>query len=119
MSLVTIGLLFVKASGDRTTMTAMLLGSDGVSLTDHVLMIAVDELRTANWMRSKDGSRNRNRPKPLSPLAQGKDKKHGTATPAPQAIAMLSQYGPAPRPVPADAVDAEAETVDSSPGDES
>lgn len=113
--MVTIGLLFVKAAGDRSTVTAMLLGSDGTSVTDHMLMIIVDELRTANWMRSKDGAKNRNRPKPVSPLAKGRDKKLGTATPAPQAVAMLARYGPAPRPVPVGAPDEESGTVDSDP----
>jgi hypothetical protein len=54
---------------DPSTETARHFGADGYTLTEHLLFLVVDELRIANWLQSKDGQRNRNRPEPLSPLA--------------------------------------------------
>lgn len=54
---------------DPTSQVARHLGSDGYSLTEHLLFLIIDELRLANWLQSSDGQRNRNRPEPISPLA--------------------------------------------------
>jgi hypothetical protein len=54
---------------DPTSQTAREAGGDGHSLTEHLLFLIVDELRLANWLSSKDGQDNRNRPDPISPLA--------------------------------------------------
>jgi hypothetical protein len=45
------------------------LSGDDWSLDQHLLAIVADAGRLANWQRSKDGQRNRRRPKPISPLA--------------------------------------------------
>lgn len=48
-------------------------------------------------MRSKDGAKGRNRPQPLSPLAQARAKGIRTGRtdlPPEQVIAMLARYGP-------------------------
>lgn len=62
---------------DPTTLTAKAFGADGYSLEQHLLFLLVDELRIANWQRSKDGSRGTNRPKRISPLAQPKGTVYG------------------------------------------
>jgi hypothetical protein len=87
---------------DRSSATAMLAGSDGISITDHVLMLITDELRTANWMRSKDGAKNRNRPKPLSPLnKRGREVRYGHTDADPEtAMRMLAKFGPRPPDAP-------------------
>lgn len=36
----------------------------------------MDSLRIANWQRSKDGMKGRNKPKPISPLAKSPKSKH-------------------------------------------
>lgn len=54
---------------DPTSQTAREAGGDGYSLTEHLLFMIVDELRLANWLNSKDGQSNTNRPEPISPLA--------------------------------------------------
>lgn len=46
------------------------MAEDQWTLTDHLLALVHDQLAVANWQRSKDGSKGRNRPKPLSPLAK-------------------------------------------------
>lgn len=57
-------------AADPTSLLAREFGSDGWSRTDHLLALVVDDLRLANWQRSRDGARNRNRPKPISPITQ-------------------------------------------------
>ncbi len=58
-------------------------------------MLIVDELRVANWQRTKDGSKNRNRPDRISPLAEDKAPTiGGTDIPQDQVIAWLKAIGP-------------------------
>lgn len=54
----------------------------------------MDELRLANWQRTKDGAKNRNRPKPVSPLARRGRRIGRTTRPAGEVAAMLRRYGP-------------------------
>jgi hypothetical protein len=80
---------------DPTTLTAQAHGADGWSRLEHLLALAVDELRTANWMRSKDGAHNRNRPKPISPMSKRGGKRYGkTDRPPHEVMALLERYGP-------------------------
>jgi len=73
-------------------LTAQAAGADGWSRTDHLLAMAVDALRIANWQRGKKGQK---RPKPISPLARGKGKRIGRTdrTPA-EVAALLARIGP-------------------------
>ena len=78
-------------------MTAQVSGSDGHTREQHLLFLAVDELRTANWQRTKDGQKNRNRPKPLSPLAKKPGKRTGRTTRDPaDVMRLLKKVGAAP-----------------------
>lgn len=80
---------------DPTTLVAQEHGADGWSRTEHLLALVVDELRTANWMRSKDGAKNRNRPKPVSPLKERGTQTYGkTDRPPHEVMALLARYGP-------------------------
>lgn len=59
-------------------------------------MLVLDELRVANWQRSKSGAKNRNRPKRISPLAKTNDQKiGGTDIPQDEVRAWLKAIGPA------------------------
>jgi hypothetical protein len=59
-----------------------------------LLALAVDELRVANWQRSKDGHHGRNRPKPISPMAQ-RGRRWGRTDRSPvEVAAVLARYGP-------------------------
>ena len=62
-------------------------------------MLILDEIRTANWMQSKDGAKNRNRPKPVSPLVRDDRSKKvgGTDLPQEQVREWLKRIGPAER----------------------
>lgn len=72
------------------------IGGDEWTLTDHLLALVHDQLATANWQRSKDGSKGRNRPKPLSPLAQKSGTRVGKTDRDPDEVkAVLARYGPA------------------------
>ena len=43
-----------------------------------MLALIIDELRIANWQRTKDGAKGHNRPKPFSPLVKkAGQKKYG------------------------------------------
>ncbi|MDH2392311.1 DUF5361 domain-containing protein [Streptomyces sp. HNM0663] len=78
-------------------MTAQVFGGDGHTREQHLLYLAVDELRQANWQRSKDGTKGRNRPKPLSPLARRPGKRTGRTDLQPaQVQQLLAGLGPAP-----------------------
>jgi hypothetical protein len=78
------------------SVTAQTSGGDGIDRTDHLLYLAVDELRASNWMRSKDGSKNRNRPKPLSPLAKKPGLRTGRTDKSPaEVMAVLAKIGSA------------------------
>lgn len=78
-------------------MTAQLLGGDGRTVADHLAFLHLDELRVANWQRSKDGQKNRNKPKPVSPLAQKPGIRTGRTDRTPGEVQrLLARYGPAP-----------------------
>ena len=71
---------------DPGSLTAQAAGGDGWTRTEHLLAFVVDELRTANWQRSKDGSKNRNRPKPISPLRTASGKRIGKTDRSPAEV---------------------------------
>ncbi|SFD14473.1 DUF5361 domain-containing protein [Streptomyces aidingensis] len=80
---------------DPTSLLAKACGADGYTLDQHLLMLILDALRTANWMRSRDGQKGRNRPKPVSPLARKKGRRIGRTTRSPQQVAAyLASIGP-------------------------
>ena len=56
-------------AADRTSLVAQWIGTDGLSLADHLLYHVLDALQIANWQRT--GKRS-GRPKPLSPMRDGK-----------------------------------------------
>nr|WP_240981177.1 DUF5361 domain-containing protein [Streptomyces sp. N502] len=81
---------------DPTSVTGRLAGGDGYSRLEHLLFLAVDELRVANWQRSKDGTKGRNRPKPISPLAQKPGLRTGRTDRSPREVQeLLARFGPA------------------------
>ncbi len=84
---------------DPTSQTAREAGSDGYSLTEHLLFLIVDELRLANWLQSKDGQDNRNRPDPISPLAPPKARLGVVpdGVDQDQVLALLASLGPQER----------------------
>lgn len=56
-----------------------------------------DQLAVANWQRSKDGAKGRNRPKPISPLAKQSGKRYGRTDRSPDEVkAHLARFGPPP-----------------------
>lgn len=78
------------------SMTYRALADDTWTLDQHLLAMVVDQLAVANWQRSKDGSRGRNRPKPISPLAKNRGTRHGKTTRSPdEVIAHLRRLNPA------------------------
>lgn len=76
---------------DPASLTAQSLGADGWTRLEHLLALAVDELRTANWQRTKDGAKNRNRPKPISPLKKAPGKQIGKTDRSPAEVAAYLQ----------------------------
>jgi hypothetical protein len=46
-------------------------------LSDHLLAVIADAVIAGNWMQSKDGQKNRNRPKPIPRPGVEQDKKYG------------------------------------------
>lgn len=77
-------------------MTAQLLGSDGRTLIEHLAYQHLDELRVANWQRTKDGQKGRNKPKPVSPLARKPGVRTGRTDRSPADVQrLLARYGPA------------------------
>lgn len=68
-------------------------GGDGYSLTEHLLFQILDQLRALAWLQTKDGAKGRNRPKPVSPLAQPKRIGHTDRDPE-EVMAMLAKFGP-------------------------
>ncbi len=84
---------------DRTSQLARALGADGYSLTEHLLYLIVDELRLANWLQSKDGQRNRNRPEPISPLVPPKHRLGSVpdGVSQDQVLALLASVAPRPK----------------------
>lgn len=72
------------------------MSGDDWTLTDHLLALVHDQLAIANWQRTKDGAKGRNRPKPLSPLAD-RGKRVGHTDRSPEEIkAYLARFGPPP-----------------------
>lgn len=89
--------LFEAMRQDPASVTSQVHGGDGHTRSEHLLYLAVDELRTANWQRSKDGAKGRNKPKPISPLAQKPGLKTGRTDREPgEVIALLANLGPSP-----------------------
>lgn len=81
---------------DPASVTAQVLGADGHTRADHLLFLAVDELRHANWQRTKDGQKGRRKPKPISPLAKKPGLRTGRTNKAPaQVQQLLKTVGPA------------------------
>jgi hypothetical protein len=81
---------------DPHTLTAQVAGSDGYTASEHLLFLVVDELRTGNWMRSKDGAKGRNRPKPISPLAKPRGIRTGHTDRSPaEVMEVLARMRPA------------------------
>ncbi len=75
------------------------LAEDTWSLNDHLLALVHDQLATANWQRSKDGSKNRNRPKPISPLAKQRGTRYGKTDRDPEEVkAYLARVAGRPWP---------------------
>lgn len=92
-----IGQLHAALAADPRSVTAQAAGGDGYSRVEHLLFLAVDELRTATWLRTKDGAKGRNRPKKLSPLARPAGRRTGRTDRSPSEVAeLLARYGPAP-----------------------
>ena len=83
---------------EPTSQLARHLGSDGYSLTEHLLFLIIDELRLANWLQSKDGQRNRNRPERISPLAPSQPKLGSVpdGVTQDQVLALLATLAPQP-----------------------
>jgi hypothetical protein len=51
----------------------------------------------ANWQRSKDGTKGRNKPKPISPLATKPGLRTGRTDRSPREVQnLLARFGPAP-----------------------
>jgi hypothetical protein len=81
---------------DPTSVTSRVLGGDGRTALEHLLFLTVDDLRVANWQRTKDAQRGRNRPKPISPLAKKPGVHTGRTDKTPGEVQrMLVRYGPA------------------------
>ena len=82
-------------SSDPTSRLSTALGGDGISKSDHVLMLLNDHLAAANWQRG--GGKKKDKPDPLSPLAKrsgGKRRFGQTDLPPEEAIALLRAANP-------------------------
>lgn len=87
-----VGAVVEALHADPVSLTAKAAGGDGWTRAEHLMCLVLDELRTANWQRTKDGSKNRNRPKPLSPLRSAPGKRIGKTDRSPaEVIAYLDQ----------------------------
>lgn len=87
--------LFEAMRQDPTSVTCQVQGGDGHTRSEHLLFLVVDELRTANWQRSKDGAKGRNKPKPISPLAKKPGLKTGRTDREPgEVVTLLARVGP-------------------------
>jgi hypothetical protein len=81
---------------DPASVTAQVYGGDGHTRGEHLMFLMVDELRTANWQRSKDGAKGRNKPKPISPLAKKPGLKTGHTDRDPSEVMhLLARVGAA------------------------
>jgi hypothetical protein len=59
-------LILVERLPQDSATTRAIQGEDAAwSLADHLMAAAVDALNIANWQRSEDGSKGRNRPRPI------------------------------------------------------
>lgn len=67
---------------------------DTWSRTDHLLALVFDQLAVANWQRTKAGSKGRNKPKPISPLAS-RGNRYGKTDRSPEEVkAFLARLNP-------------------------
>lgn len=70
------------------------LAEDSWSRGDHLLALVHDQLAVANWQRTRAGSKGRNKPKPISPLA-GRGKHYGKTDRSPEEVkAYLARLNP-------------------------
>jgi hypothetical protein len=82
---------------DPASVTARTAGGDGHTLAEHLHYLVVDELRTANWQRTKDGQKGRNKPDPLSPLKKKPGLRTGRTDRDPaDVMQLLKRVGAAP-----------------------
>lgn len=89
-----IAVLHEALCSDPTSVTARLLGGDGRTAAEHLQFLLVDELRVANWQRTKDGQKGRNKPKPISPLAKKPGIRTGRTDRTPAEVQkLLARYG--------------------------
>lgn len=80
---------------NRDSLLYQALADDTWSRTDHLLALVHDQLAIANWQRTKAGSKGRNKPKPISPLAQ-RGKRWGKTDRSPDEVkAFLARLNPA------------------------
>lgn len=80
---------------DPASQLARAAGGDGYTLVEHLLMLVLDELRVANWQRSKHGQKGTNRPQQVSPLARKPGTRYGRTDRSPQEVAAyLASIGP-------------------------
>lgn len=89
MTLARISGLYEALRHDPKSVVSRAGGGDGYSTGEHLLFLAVDELRVSNWMRTKNGSKGRNRPKPISPLASTPGKRTGRTDRDPREVQQL------------------------------
>lgn len=81
---------------DPASQLARAAGSDGLTGTEHLLFLILDELRIANWQRTKDGRKGRNRPRRVSPLARNAGSvRFGKTDRSPEEVAAyLARFDP-------------------------
>ncbi|MET9953504.1 DUF5361 domain-containing protein [Streptomyces sp. NPDC006339] len=88
-----IGALWAVLAHDPRSTVARVGGSDGHTASEHLLFLSLDELRVANWLKSKDGAKGRNRPKPVSPLARKPGLRTGRTDRSPaEVMALLRRH---------------------------
>lgn len=79
----------------RESLLYQALAEDRWTLDQHLLALIHDQLAIANWQRTKDGAKGRNRPKPLSPLAKS-GTRYGKTDRSPEEVkAFLARLNPA------------------------
>ncbi len=85
-------LLHMEGTATRRAVTG-----DEWTLDQHLLAIIADRLGIIAWQRTKDGRKNRNRPKPLSPLAKAQGTRYGKTDRSDEEVkAYLARFGPPP-----------------------
>jgi len=71
------------------------IAGDEWSRGDHLLALIHDQLALANWQRTKDGRKGRNRPKPISPLTKKQGTRYGSTDKSPdEVIDFLRRLNP-------------------------